>query len=307
VKRALRRLVDLLVLLVSVSTLLFFALRLAGDPTVVMAGSDATEAQLAAIRAQYGFDKSLPEQYLRYMASLARLDFGASLATGQSALGMILVKLPATLLLASLGFITTVAIAFPVGAFLGFRPDTPGRRMVALVVYVFQGVPGFVLALLLIQVFVVQLGLLPSFGYADPRTWILPSIALASFLAPKLCRVFAANVSEAMREDYIRRARAMGATPKEILWKEALPNALLGAASLLSVQFATLISGVVIIEVLFVWPGVGWQLLQSTLALDFPVIQAFAVVVAVLVFAINTATDLLLTVIDPRLREAARE
>jgi ABC-type dipeptide/oligopeptide/nickel transport system permease component len=307
VKRALRRLVDLLVLLVSVSTLLFFALRLAGDPTVVMAGSDATEAQLAAIRAQYGFDKSLPEQYLRYMASLARLDFGASLATGQSALGMILVKLPATLLLASLGFITTVAIACPVGAFLGFRPDTPGRRMVALVVYVFQGVPGFVLALLLIQVFVVQLGLLPSFGYADPRTWILPSIALASFLAPKLCRVFAANVSEAMREDYIRRARAMGATPKEILWKEALPNALLGAASLLSVQFATLISGVVIIEVLFVWPGVGWQLLQSTLALDFPVIQAFAVVVAVLVFAINTATDLLLTVIDPRLREAARE
>ncbi len=271
-----------------------------------MAGSDATEAQLAAIRAQYGFDKSLPEQYLRYMASLARLDFGASLATGQSALGMILVKLPATLLLASLGFITTVAIAFPVGAFLGFRPDSAGRRLVALVVYVFQGVPGFVLALLLIQVFVVQLGLLPSFGYADPRTWILPSIALASFLAPKLCRVFAANVSEAMREDYIRRARAMGATPKEILWKEALPNALLGAASLLSVQFATLISGVVIIEVLFVWPGVGWQLLQSTLALDFPVIQAFAVVVAVLVFAINTATDLLLTVIDPRLREASR-
>ncbi len=305
-KRALRRLVDLLVLLVSVSTLLFFALRLAGDPTVVMAGSDATEAQLAAIRAQYGFDKSLPEQYLRYMASLARLDFGASLATGQSALGMILVKLPATLLLASLGFITTVAIAFPVGAFLGFRPDSAGRRLVALLVYVFQGVPGFVLALLLIQVFVVQLGLLPSFGYADPRTWILPSIALASFLAPKLCRVFAANVSEAMREDYIRRARAMGATPKEILWKEALPNALLGAASLLSVQFATLISGVVIIEVLFVWPGVGWQLLQSTLALDFPVIQAFAVVVAVLVFAINTATDLLLTVIDPRLREASR-
>ncbi len=305
-KRALRRLVDLLVLLVSVSTLLFFALRLAGDPTVVMAGSDATEAQLAAIRAQYGFDKSLPEQYLRYMASLARLDFGASLATGQSALGMILVKLPATLLLASLGFITTVAIAFPVGAFLGFRPDSAGRRLVALLVYVFQGVPGFVLALLLIQVFVVQLGLLPSFGYADPRTWILPSIALASFLAPKLCRVFAANVSEAMREDYIRRARAMGATPKEILWKEALPNALLGAASLLSVQFATLISGVVIIEVLFVWPGVGWQLLQSTLALDFPVIQAFAVVVAVLVFAINTATDLLLTAIDPRLREASR-
>ena len=304
-KRVLRRLVDLLVLLVSVSTLLFFALRLAGDPTVVMAGNDATEEQLAAIRAQYGFDKSLPEQYLRYMASLARLDFGTSLATGQSALAMILVKLPATLLLALLGLITTAVVAFPVGAFLGFRPDTPGRRLVALVVYVFQGVPGFVLALLLIQVFVVQLGLLPSFGYADPRTWILPSIALASFLAPKLTRVFAANVSEAMREDYIRRARAMGATPREILWKEALPNALLGATSLLSVQFATLISGVVIIEVLFVWPGVGWQLLQSTLALDFPVIQAFAVVVAVLVFVINAATDLLLAVIDPRLRETA--
>ena len=293
--RLLRRFLNLIVLLLSVSTLLFFALRLAGDPTIVMAGSDATAEQLAAIRAQYGFDKSLPEQYLRYMASLARLDFGASLATGQSAVTMILVKLPATLLLATLGLVTTVAVAFPVGAFLGFRPDTPGRRLTALVVYFFQGVPGFVLALLLIQIFVVQLGLLPSFGYADPRTWILPSIALASFLAPKLTRVFAANVSEAMREDYIRRARAMGATPRELLWKEALPNALLGAASLLSVQVATLISGVVIIEVLFVWPGIGWQLLQSTLALDFPVIQAFAVVVAVLVFLINTATDLLLT------------
>lgn len=302
----LRRLFDLFVLLVSVSTLLFFALRLAGDPTLIMAGADATPEQLAAIRAQYGFDKSLAEQYLRYMGSLAQLDFGASLATGQSALTMVLVKLPATLLLAGLGLLTTVAVALPVGAFLGFRPDTPGRRLVALVVYFFQGVPGFVLALLLIQVFVVQLGLLPSFGYADPRTWILPSIALASFLAPKLTRVFAANVSEAMREDYIRTAQAMGATPAEILWKEALPNALLGAASLLSVQFASLISGVVIIEVLFLWQGIGWQLLQSTLALDFPVIQAFAVVVAVLVFVINTGTDLLLALIDPRLQDAQR-
>ena len=304
VKPLTKRLVDLLVLLFGLTTLLFFALKAAGDPVAVLAGNDATPEQIAALRAQYGFDRPLAVQYLLFMLNVVQLDFGASLATEQPALMEVLRRLPATLLLAVLGMGVTVLLSVPIGAWLGFRPDAPGRRIAAAVVFFFQGVPGFVFALVLIQIFVVQLMWLPSLGYASPATWLLPSIAIASFLAPKLIRVVAANVAEAMREDYIRTARAVGASPGALLWREALPNAVLGATALIGTQFAFLISGAVIIEVLFLWPGIGLLLFKSTQALDFPVIQAFAFVVAILVFAINSLTDVMFRAIDPRLRRA---
>jgi peptide/nickel transport system permease protein len=294
----------LLALLFGVTTLLFFALRATGDPIVVLAGSDASPEQIELIRAEYGFDKPLIVQYARYLANVAQLEFGVSLATGQPAFAMVLERLPATLLLAVLGLGATILLAVPLGAWLGFRPRAAARRCVAGLVYIFQGIPGFVVALILIHVFVVQLMWLPSLGYRDIVNWILPAIALASFLAPKLIRVIAANVTETMREDYIQTAKAAGAPESEVLLKYALPNALLGAAALIGAQFALLISGAVIIEVLFLWPGIGLLLLKSTLTLDFPVVQAFAFVVAVLIFVVNSLVDLLFRRLDPRLEGA---
>ena len=210
-KQLLHRIKDLVILLLGVTTLLFFILRLAGDPVMVLAGADATAEQLAALRAQYGLDQPLVVQYFKYLLNLLQLDFGNSLASGIPALDKVLAMLPATLLLSGLAMVFTLVVAIPLGAWLGFRPDRPARRIIAWIFFVLQGVPGFVVGLVLIQVFAVNLGWLPSMGHEDVSTWILPTISLGSFLIPKLTRVLAANVAEAMREDYIRTARAMGA------------------------------------------------------------------------------------------------
>ncbi len=295
---------NFVVLLLGITTLMFFALRAAGDPIIVMAGENAGPEMIEALRQQYGFDQPLILQYLYYLGNVLRLDFGASLASGQAALPYVLKQLPATLLLAFLGMTVTIAVSVPVGVWLGARPDRVSSRIIAALVVFAQGLPGFVTALILIQVFVVQLMWLPSLGHADVRTWILPSLSLASFLAPKLIRVIAANISEAMRQEYIRTARSIGSSARSVLWREAFPNAILGTVALISAQFAFLFAGAVIIEVLFLWPGIGLLLFDSAQALDFPVLQAIAFVVAVLVFFVNALTNFIFQVIDPRIGEA---
>ena len=291
-------------LLFFVTTLLFFLLRLAGDPALVLAGNDASPEQLAAIRAQFGLDRPLVVQYFAYMFHVLQLDFGKSLASGENALLKVLDMLQRTLHLAVMAITFSATLAIPIGAWIGFRPETVPRRIVAGILFIFQGVPGYVTALVLIQVLAVNLHLLPSLGYGplEWRTWIIPTVSLAFFLAPNLIRVTAANVAEAMREDYIRTARANGASPRALLWKHAVPNALLGTAALLGTQFAGLIGGSAIIETIFSWPGIGWLLLESVQTLDFPVVQAEAFVIAMLVFTINALVDLSFKYLDPRLR-----
>ena len=296
---------DLAVLLLALVSLLFVLLPLAGDPAEILAGIDATPEQLAAIRAKYGLDQPLYVQYVTYWAHVVQFDFGVSLASGRPAMDVVLAHLPATLLLAFLAMTLTILISVPLGAWLGFRPNDPAQRVVASIVFFFQGVPGFVLALILIQVFAVTLRWLPSIGYGDVTTWILPTLALSSFLIPKLVRVIATNVTEAMREDYVRTARAFGASSNEILWRHALPNALLGATALIGTQFAFVLSGTVIIERLFSWPGIGWLLIERTQTLDFPVVQALAIIIAIMVFFVNTITDLSFRYLDPRVRGSA--
>jgi len=297
-----KRGLELLLLLVVLSSLLFFLLRASGDPAVTMAGADADAETVQAIRAAYGFDQPLIWQYLRYMGHLAQGDFGLSLANREPAMTAVLWAMPATVMLALLAMGLTVLIASPLGAWLGAAPDRPARRAVAVVLYVLQGTPGFVVALVLIQVFAVQAGWLPAIGRSGWMSWVLPIVSLSLFLAPKLARVLAANVAEAFHEDYVRTARAAGASEGEVLVRHVVPNALLGSIALVGSQFAFLLGGVVVIETIFAWPGLGRLLVQSTLSLDFPVVQAAAVAVAVLVFAAGVLTDALFLAADPRLR-----
>jgi peptide/nickel transport system permease protein len=281
---------------------LFFLLRLTGDPAIVLAGQDATEAQLASIRAAYGLDRSLPVQYLSYLASLARFDLGRSLADGSPALEKVLIAYPATLLLAGLAICLTFAIAVPLGTWLGARRGGAGRTAIRWLLFALQGFPGFVTALLLVQLFAIELVWLPALGSSGPLSWVLPTASVAAFLTPKLARLIEANIAEALGSAYVRTAYAIGASDREILWRHALPNAMLGATALLATQFAFVVTGLVIIETIFAWPGIGWLLVQSTTNLDFPVVQAITLVVTVSVFLINTLTDLVQHRLDPRLR-----
>lgn len=296
----------LVLLLFVVGTLLFFLLRQAGDPAYVLAGAGATPEQILAIRQEYGLDRPLWVQYFAYLGNLLQFDFGQSLLTGESARAMVLARFPQTLQLAMSAMLLSILISVPLGAWLGGRPERPERRAVSAMVFVLQGSPGFVLALLMIQLLAVELMWLPSLGYSatDWRTWVLPTLSLTAFSAPSLTRMIAANVAEAMRDDYIRTARAYGADFRTLLWRHALPNALLGAAALVGVQFAGLLSGSAVIETIFSWPGLGWLLLESVRTLDFPVVQAIAFLIALLVFLVNLVTDFAFRVLDPRLRDS---
>lgn len=297
-----QRLAELVILLFAISTLLFFLLRLSGDPAQVIAGEGASAAQVDAVRSQYGFDDSLVVQYGRFLGRAMTIDFGNSISNGQPALEQVLDVLPATLVLTLVAIVANIVVAIPLGAWLGSRPDAASRQATSAAVFVAQGIPGYIVGLLLIQVFTVWLGWLPSVGNQGLSSWVLPALTLAAFLAPKLTRITAAAVAESMREDYVRTAIATGASPTAVLWRHAVPTALLGTVAVLGVQFAYLLSGAVVTEHIFAWPGIGQLLIRSVTTLDFPVVQAVVFVTAVCVFAASTVTDILFRVVDPRLR-----
>ncbi len=297
-----RRLLELLVLLIGISTLLFFLLRLTGDPAAVLAGETGDQEQLELIRKQYGMDKPLIVQYGVFLSQVVVLDFGRSLANAQDALGLVFERLPTSFTLVIIAFTANLAFSIPLGAWLGSRPDRQTRKLVATGVFIAQGIPGYITGLVLIQIFAVELRWLPSIGNQGPASWIMPALTLASFQAPHVIRVISANVSEAMREDFIRTARANGATFNTLLWRHALKNAMLGATALIGTQVAFLLSGSIITEVIFAWPGLGRLLVTSVQTLDFPVVQAAVFCIAIFVFIAITATDIVFLFIDPRLR-----
>ncbi len=205
-----KRILELLFLLMFISTLLFFLLRLTGDPAAVLAGETGDQEQLELIRKQYGLDKPLVVQYGVFLYKLVQLDFGSSLANAQDALRLVFERLPTSFTLVIIAFTANLIVSIPLGAWLGSRPDRTGRKLAATAVFVAQGIPGYITGLLLIQLFSVELGWLPSIGNQGILSWIMPATTLAAFQAPQVVRVISANVAEAMREDYIRTARANG-------------------------------------------------------------------------------------------------
>ena len=298
------RIIQLLILLWSVSTVLFLLLRLSGDPALILAGEGATPEIIEAIRIANGFDKPLITQYFVFIRDVINLDFGNSLVNSQPALSFVLQYLPSTLKLTFLAIVFNTIVAIPAGIWLGAKPNQRKRLVLSTIVSVAQGTPSYVIGLVLIQIFAVWLGWLPSIANTGPGAWILPTATLAFALAPNLIRVLAANVEDTTRQDYYRTAKANGANPTELLIKHSLQNALLSATSLLGAQFAFLLSGALITEFIFAWPGLGLILVQSITNLDFPTVQATVFVVACLVFFVNLVMDKVFRLADPRLRKS---
>jgi peptide/nickel transport system permease protein len=299
------RAAQLLGLLLGVSTLLFLLLRLSADPAAVLAGEGASHEQAARVSHYYGLDQPLAVQYLLFLGQAARLDVGQSPVHHTPALALVLERMPATLLLAVLAMVLNALLAVSLGVWLGFRPERAERRAASLLVLAGQGVPAFVVGLVLIQLFAVTLRLLPSIGADQPASVVLPAVTLAWFLIPRVARLTASSVDAAMGESWVRTARAIGASSRVLLWRHVLPNALLATLALLGVQFAFLLSGSLVIESLYAWPGMGQLLIESVRAVDFPVVEAAVFVIAVLVFGVSAAVDLLLPALDPRLRSPA--
>lgn len=297
------RLLHAVAVLFGVVSVTFALLHLAGDPLAGLIPPGATPEVESQIRAAYGLDRPLPEQYLDFMGRAMRGDFGDSWRQGRPALEAVLERLPATLWLTAVA--TTLAVA--VGAFLGVisaaRPGSLWDIVARSTALLGQAVPAFWLGTMLILLFAVAWQWLPSSGLDGPGGVILPALSLAAYPAATLTRLLRASMIETLGADFIRTARAKGLSRSRILIGHALRNAALPALAFTGLQVGFLLGGAVIVEGVFAYPGIGGLALDAVTARDIPLVEAFVWVVAVMILVVNILTGALATLLDPRLRE----
>ena len=297
------RLLHAVAVLFGVVSVTFALLHLAGDPLAGLIPPGATPEVESQIRAAYGLDRPLPEQYHDFVGRAMHGDFGDSWRQGRSALEAVLERLPATLWLTAVA--TTLAVA--VGAFLGVisaaRPGSWWDIVARSTALLGQAVPAFWLGTMLILLFAVAWQWLPSSGLDGPGGIILPALSLAAYPAATLTRLLRASMIETLGADYIRTARAKGLSRSRILIGHALRNAALPALAFTGLQVGFLLGGAVIVEGVFAYPGIGGLALDAVAARDIPLVEAFVWVVAVMILLVNILTGALATLLDPQQRE----
>jgi len=298
----LRRLFRALVTLLLVSTAVFSAVRVSGDPIVMLAGDNATPEDIQRLREQYGLAEPLPIQYLLFIRSLLVGDFGDSIRQSQPALGLALDRVPATVQLASASILLAILVALPVGVLAAIRRNSSWDRIIMAFALVGQSAPTFWIGLMLILIVSVQLGLLPTGGEGDWRNLILPTITLASWSMAAIARLVRSAMLDVLREDYLRTARAKGLKETVVITRHALRNAAIPVITMIGLQMGALFGGSVVTETVFAWPGIGRLALQSIYWRDYPVVQAVVFLVAVSFVFINLMVDVVYIWLDPRIR-----
>lgn len=300
-----RRLVVALAVALAVSAITFVLSHVAIDPALALAGDSPTDEDVAAIRAQYGFDRPLALQYVDYLGRLLTLDLGTSYLTGEPVAAMIAERLPTTALLACLSILFALALAVPLGVAAALRPGSVVDRIALFLAVAGQAMPNFWAGLLLILLFGVQLRWLPISGSDTLAHFVLPTITLGSFAMPALMRLTRAGMLDALSSDFVRTHRAMGLATGAILFRWGLRNALLPVISLTAVQFGFMLGGSIIVESVFAIHGVGYLAWQSFTRSDMPVIQAIVLLVSLAYIVLTLLADLLNAWMDPRIRVAA--
>lgn len=310
-----RKLLSVLATLVAISLLTFVLVRLApGDPIALMigprdvaAGAHAVpEHQERALRAALGLDQPLPVQYLRWLERVLRLDLGVSFRSRQPVALELAQRLPATLLLAAAAFLAQVVVAMSLGTLAAVRAQRWPDHLTRLLAVALSATPSFLLALLMLLVFGVKLQWFAISGPARLDRLLVPAITLGLLTAPPLMRVVRASLIHELSRVYIVAAQARGLRPAQVIVGHALRNALLPILTLLGLNLAGLLSGAVIIETVFTWPGIGKYAVDSILARDYPVIQGYVLLVTALVVTINALVDLCVRLCDPRIRAAGQ-
>lgn len=283
-----------------VVTVVFIILRLSGDPVRLLLDEDATPAQIEALRTELGLDRPVPVQYARFWLALLQGDLGDSLRFRQPALPLVLDRFPATLHLAVAAFIISTAAGLSIGVLTALGRGTTWDRLAMALLSLLQAAPSFFLGILLIFFVSVQLGWLPSSGYGSPQQLILPATALGALTLASLARLTRSALLEVLRADFIRTARAKGLTERAVLLRHAVRNASLPVVTVLGLELAGLLTGTVIIETVFAWPGVGRLAAESVSTRDYPVVQAAVLVVTLIFVGVNLLVDLSYLILDPR-------
>ncbi len=298
----LSRLLQSLAVIFGVFVLVFFMVRLTGDPASLMMPREASPEEVEAFRHAMGFDRPLIVQFLDFTSRAMVGDFGNSLHYRLPALPLILERLPATVELASVALLIAIVFAVPLGLIGGSRPGSVWDAVARAVGLFGQSIPNFWLALILILVFAVRLGWFPSFGRGGPESVVLPAIALGVFTMGQLVRLTRSAVLEIRSEDYIRTAYSKGLRSRVIYVRHILRNAAIPLVSVIGVQFGYMLGGSIYIETIFSWPGLGRLAADSIGVRDFPMVQAIAVFTSFVVVVLNLLTDLAYALIDPRIR-----
>ena len=314
----LRRVLQSLVVLLAMSVLVFTGIFAVGNPVDVLISPQADQAEIERVTRQLGLDRPLWEQYGRFLAQALHGDLGQSFVHSTPALGLILERLPATLELAVVAMGLAVLIGIPLGLLAGLKPDSVAGRSVMAGSIVGFSLPTFWVGLMLILLFSVQLGWLPSNGRGQtvevlgvPVSMLttdgwahlaLPALNLALFKISLVIRLTAAGAREAMLQDYVKFARAKGLKPSRIVGVHVLKNILVPIVTVVGLEFGSVIAFAVVTETIYAWPGMGKLLIDSINLLDRPVVVAYLLVIVTMFVAINLLVDLAYSLLDPRVR-----
>ena len=314
----LRRLLQAIVVMLTVAFIAFMLFQFVGDPVTSILGQDATQEQRDDLRRDLGLDRSFAVQFTRFVGNAVQGEFGLSLRQGRQVSTLIAERFPATLELALGAAVVALGFGIPLGVYAALRRGRFGSQLVMTLSLLGVSLPTFLIGILLILVFSVTLGWLPSFGRGDTvqlggwstglLTWdgwlhiVLPAITLSVFQLALIMRLVRAEMLEVLRTDYVKFARARGLSNRAVYFGHALKNTLVPVITITGLQLGSLIAFAIITETVFQWPGMGFLFIQAVQFADIPVMAAYLCLIALIFVIVNLVVDLLYFAVDPRLR-----
>ncbi len=299
-----KRILGLLPVLLGISVFVFMLIHITpGDPALLMLGEQAPPEQLEIMRREMGLEESLPVQYVTWLRRAVRLDFGRSLRSRKPVITEIAERLPNTAALAVGATLVSVMIGVPVGVISAARPNSFFDNLFTAVTFTAVGMPVFWQGLMLILIFSVWLGWLPSSGMGPSiRFYIMPVAALGTVTTANITRIARSSMLDVLKEDYVRTARAKGVHERTVVYRHALRNALIPVVTIIGLQFGRLMAGAVLTETIFAWPGLGSMVVTAIRTKDFPLVQGTIMIFALIYALVNLGVDILYGALDPRLR-----
>jgi peptide/nickel transport system permease protein len=296
------RLIQTVVALIGIAMLIFVLVRVSGDPALMLATATSTEEDIQQIRVNLGLDKSIPEQFWIFVTDVVKGDLGKSLFKKRPVTEMIGTALPNSLKLIIPSWVLAMVGALLLGVLGATRRDGFLDNGVKFIAILGQALPGFWVAIVAVFIFSVTWQILPTSGLGGIDHYVLPVCTLGFFVLPGMMRLVRSSMLDVLDSEYIKLARIKGLSERRIIWKHALRNAVIAPLTVAGMLFAMLITGAVIIETVFSWPGIGFIIVEGVLARDFPLVQAIVIMVAVFVLGINLLVDITYAYIDPQIR-----
>ena len=297
-----RRILQIIPVLIIISFIVFSLVFVAGDPVSLMLPEDATQEDVELLRESLGLDKPFLVQYGTYLLNVVQGDFGDSYRYGEDALSIVLERLPATLELAFAALFIAIVVSIPLGIWSATRKNT-GLDLIATGASVLgKAMPNFWVGIMLILLFSVTLGMFPVSGRGTLAHLVLPAITLGTGIAAEMTRLIRSSMLDTLGQDYVRTAKSKGLKDSIVIYKHAFRNSLIPVITIIALQTSTVVGGTLITETVFSWPGLGQLLIQAVNTRDMAIVQASVFIIALMVILMNLFADIMYRVLDPRIK-----